>query len=94
MMMGEVTGQDIARALPFPQPRFWFGDRVKLEWEANEIEYTTNYWQQGVVTGLSWNLGTQQWNYVIYWEDDSEGCRNFGYDPDQLLVSERDLFRA
>lgn len=82
----------IARALPFPQPRFWFGTKVVNTMSGPQLE--NFYWRVGTVTGLNWNYETKKWQYIVFWEEDREESdpNDLGYNKDQLLMSECDLY--
>jgi hypothetical protein len=92
----EVVGvlkMEINRELPYPQPpKFWFGEKVTYvcSWSTAE-DIVDCYWSEGSVTGINWNPEKLHWQYLVYWEENSDDSSLLGYNNDQLLISERDL---
>jgi hypothetical protein len=93
MQEKEVESKNVDRELPYPQPKFWFGSKVlnSCTWQDVETNSTESFWQEGIVTGINWNPEKFHWQYLVYWEENSEDNSLLGYDNDHLLISERDL---
>lgn len=71
-----------------PEPKFWFGDRVRVSWEWDDWRNPdcdgSILWQAGDIIGLFWSFDLgNRWRYQIYWD---EFCPNlmphFKYEDD------------